>query len=96
METHLQSILEELGHPQRATPIHCDNATAEAIVNGTIKIQRSRGMEMRYLYSCDQVKRGLFDVKWHPGQENLGGYQSKNHLRKHHVHVRPMYLHMEN
>ena len=51
---------------------------------------------MCYFYSCDQVKRGFFAVKWHPGQENLGDYQSKNHLGKHHVHVRPMYLHMRN
>ena len=51
---------------------------------------------MRYFYSCDQVKRGLFDVKWHPHQENLGDYQSKNHLGKDHVHVCPMYLHMRN
>ena len=92
----MRLILEELGHPQPATPINCDNATAVGIVNGTVKMQRSRGMEMRYFYSCDQVKRGFFDVKWHPGQENLGDYQSKNHLGKHHVHVRPMYLHMRN
>ena len=51
---------------------------------------------MFYFYSCDQVKREFFDVKWHPGQGNLGDYQSKNHLGKYHVHVRLMYLHMRN
>ena len=89
-------ILEELRHPQPATPIHCDNATAVGIVNGTVKMQRSRGIEMRYFYSCDQVQQRFFDVKWHPGQENLRDYQSKNHMGKHHVHERPMYLHMKN
>ena len=59
----MRLILEELGHPQPATPIHCDNATAVGIVNGTVKMQRSRGTEMRYFYSCDQVKGGFFDVK---------------------------------
>ena len=29
--------LEELGHPQPPIPIHCDNATAAGIANGTIK-----------------------------------------------------------
>ena len=91
----IRLILEELGHPQPATPIHCDNATAVGITNGTVKMQRSRSMEMRYFYSCDQVKRNIFSVKWHPGQENLGDYQSKHHMGKHHVHVRPMYLHMK-
>ena len=92
----MRLILEELRHPQPATPIYCDNATAVEIINGLVKMQRSRGMEMIYLYSCDQVKQGFFDVKWHPGQENLGDYQSKNQLGKHHVHVRTMYLHMNN
>jgi hypothetical protein len=31
--------LEELGHPQPKTPIHCDNATAVGIVNNTVKRQ---------------------------------------------------------
>ena len=31
-------ILEELGHPQLATPIHCDNATVVEIVNVTAKM----------------------------------------------------------
>ena len=92
----MRLILEEFGHPQPSTPIHCDNATLVGIVDGTVKMQRSRGMEMIYFYSCDQVKQGFFDVKWHPGQENLGDYQSKNQLGKHHVHVRTMYLHMKN
>jgi len=38
--------LEELGHPQPKTPVHCDNATAVGIANNTVKRQRSRSMEM--------------------------------------------------
>ena len=83
----IRLILEELGHPQLATPIYCDNATAVGITNGTVKMQRSRGTEMRYFYSCDQVKRKYFDIRWHPGKENLGDYQSKHPMGKHHVHV---------
>ena len=45
--------LAELGHPQPPTPIHCDNATALGISNGTIKKQRSYSMEMQYFYVCD-------------------------------------------
>jgi len=33
--------LEELGHPQPRTPVHCDNATTVGIANNTIKRQRS-------------------------------------------------------
>ena len=37
-EGHTISLaLAELGHPQPSTPIHCDNATAAGIADGTIK-----------------------------------------------------------
>ena len=80
-------------HPQPPTPIHCDNATAVGIANETVKKHQSRPMEMRYFYSYDQVKRGNFDVQWHPGLERLGEYLSKHHINSHHQNVRPIYLH---
>ena len=53
-------------------------------------------MIVQYFYTCDQVKRKQFDVQYHPGQENLGDYNSKHHEMKHHKDVRPIYLHMQN
>jgi hypothetical protein len=85
--------LEELGHPQPKTPVHCDNATAVGIANKTVKRQRSRSMEMRYFWVCDKVAQDAYNVKWHPGQENLANYQSKHHTGAHHQAVRPWYLH---
>ena len=35
----LRLVLQELGHQQPATPVHCDNATAAGIANDTIKKQ---------------------------------------------------------
>jgi hypothetical protein len=32
-----QSILEDLGHPQPRTPVHCNNDTAVRITNSTVK-----------------------------------------------------------
>ena len=88
--------LEELGHHQPPTPIHCDNATTAGIVNGTIRQQRSRMFQMRYFYACDQVDKNYFNVYWHPGAENLGDYASKHHEPAHHKLVRPIYLHEDN
>ena len=88
----IRLILEEMGHPQPPTPIHCDNKTAAGIANDTVKKHRSRSMEMRFFWVTDQVKRGFFDVQWHPGQENLGDYFSKHFLGQHHTAVRPWYL----
>jgi len=39
--TILRLSLEELGHPQPATLVHCDNSTAVSIANDTVKKQRS-------------------------------------------------------
>ena len=33
----IRLILQEMGHPQPPTPIHCDNKTATGIANDTVK-----------------------------------------------------------
>ena len=91
-----RDILKDMGHPQPKTPVHCDNATAVGIANNTVKRQRSRSMEMRFFWISDKIAQEMYQVVWHPGQENLADYQSKHHPGGHHVAVRPWYLHMDN
>jgi hypothetical protein len=79
-----QLTLEELGHPQLQTPVHCDNATTIGIANNTVKWQQSRLMEMKYFWVGDKVAQDAYEIKWHPGQENLVDYQSKHHISSHH------------
>ena len=62
----MRTILEEMGHTQPATPVHCDNATAVGIANKTIKRLRSKSMEMRFFWIVDQAKWGRFAIRWHP------------------------------
>ena len=83
----IRLTLKELGHPQLTTPMHCYNATAVDIENGSVKGQRSRSMEVRYFYIYDQVKNREFDVIWNPGNENMGYYASNNHDATHHQNV---------
>jgi hypothetical protein len=52
--------LEEMGHPQPKTPIHCDNATTVGIANNSIKRQRSRSMEMRHFWVADKEAQNIF------------------------------------
>ena len=92
----MRTTLEEMGHLQPATPLHCDNSTAVGIVNNTVKIQRSRSMEMWCFWVCDQCRNGHFHVVWCPGQEILADYQSKHHPARHHRNVRPWYLQAKN
>ena len=94
--TILRLSLEELGHPQPPTPVHCDNSTAVAIANDTVKKQRSRSMEKNFFWVTNQVELGNFHVTWHPGQETLADYFTKHFDAKHHQMVRPYYLHMHN
>ena len=70
----LRLMLEEMGHTQPATPVHCDNSTAVGIANDTVKKQRSRSMEMRFFWITDQVRQSFFKVLWHQGAANLANY----------------------
>ncbi len=85
-------MLEEMGHPQPPTPTHCNNSTAVGVANITVKQQRSCSMEMRFFWVADAVAQGNFDIKNHPGKENLGDYQSKHHIGAHHTEFRPWYF----
>jgi hypothetical protein len=51
---------------------------------------------MRFFWTGDKVAQDMYQVAWHPGQENLADYQSKHHVGSHHVAVRSWYLHTEN
>ena len=92
----LQLTLEELGHPQPLTPIHVDNTTAVGIMNSTIKRQLLRAMNMRYFWLLCQEAQRILNVKYHPGAENLGNYQTKLHNGAHHTRVRPFNVHTNN
>ena len=60
----MRLTLEEIGHPQPPTPIHCDNSTAVGICSNTIKRQRSRAMNMRYFWLlCHQAQK-MFNIKY--------------------------------
>ncbi len=51
---------------------------------------------MRFFWVGGKVAQNMFELRWHPGQENLADYQSKHHVGSHHIAVRPWYLHTEN
>ena len=85
--------LQELGHQKPPTLIHLDNTTAVGIVNNTIKRQRSRAMEMRYLWLLNQYCQKYLDISHQPGQENIGDYPTKHHTGTVTQHIRTYYTH---
>jgi hypothetical protein len=59
--------LEELGHPQPATPMVTDNSTDTGIANDSMKQKRSKAMDMRFYRIRDRVRQGQFLVYWKRG-----------------------------
>ena len=92
----LRLTLEELEHKQAPTAIHCNSSTATGTANSTVKWQRPQSMEIRYFWISDQVSAIYFNVRCHPGLDNLGDYLSKNFGGNHHQNTRPYYLHKNN
>jgi hypothetical protein len=60
--TVVRQILEDMGHPQPATPLQTDNAVAAGIINDTITQCRSKAMDMRFYWVKDRVSHGQFIV----------------------------------
>jgi hypothetical protein len=88
----LRTTLEELKHPQPATPVKTDNTTAAGICNDTVKQKRSKAIDMRFYWVRDRVQQGQFNVFWAPGKEHHGDYQTKHFPDSHHKEVRPTYF----
>jgi hypothetical protein len=81
-----------MGHRQPATKLITDNSTADGILNGKIKQNRSKGIDMRYYWLRNCVKQGQFTVQWEPGKFNLANYFTKHHPPAHHIALQPVYL----
>ena len=83
-----------MGHPQDGpTTIITDNSTANGFANATMKIKRSKAMDMRFYWIRDRVKQGQFKVLWQKGETNLADYFTKHHPPSHHTAMRKIYLH---
>jgi hypothetical protein len=57
----LQITCKELGHKQPATPMRTDNNTAEEIMNGTIKQNRSKAINMRFYWLKAESNRASLE-----------------------------------
>ena len=88
----IRTTLQELGHPQPPTPVQVDNTTAHGFANDTIKIKRTKAIDMRYHWVVDRRKQGQFSIFLKPAGENLADYYTKHHPPTHHRHMRQIIL----
>ena len=92
----LRVTLEELGHPQPATPMQTDNNTAAGIINRTFKQNRSKSIDMKFYWLISRVEQNQFRIYWDRGETNLADYFTKHHPASHHRRVRPIYVNQTN
>ena len=85
--------LTDLGFPQQATLIICDNQCAVGIATRSVKQKRSKSINMRYHWIRDQVDLEQIEIKWEPGATNLADFFTKNHPTKHHAAMRHICVH---
>jgi len=85
--------LTDLGFPQAATLIICDNQCAVGIANRSVKQKRSKAINMRYHWIRDQVDLEAVTIEWQPGAVNLADFFTKNHPTKHHSAMRNIFVH---
>jgi Reverse transcriptase (RNA-dependent DNA polymerase) len=88
----IRTCLEEMGHPQPATPVVTDNSTAAGIANDTVKQRRSKAIDMRFYWVRDRVRQKQFKIHWKKGEQNHANYFSKHHPASHHRAVRSTFL----
>ena len=88
----MRVTLEDLGFPRPATPMKTDNSTANGIMNGTIKQQRSKAIDMRFCWSKDRAEQGQFEIRWAAGDENQADHFTKHRSPTHHKTLRPRHL----
>jgi hypothetical protein len=51
----IRQTLRELNHPQPPTPLQTNNSTATGIVNKTVKLKRSKAMDMSFYWVQDRA-----------------------------------------
>jgi hypothetical protein len=73
----MRVVLNALGHPQPPTVILCDNRCAVGLANDTVKVKRSKAIDMRYHWLRDRIRSGVLRVEWCKGVDNIADFFTK-------------------
>ena len=75
--TEERKILANMGHPQPATPLFCDNEVAIGIAADTVSQRMSKATDMRLHWIRDRVRQGHFRVHFIRGLRNVADFFTK-------------------
>jgi hypothetical protein len=89
----LRTTAIEIGHPQPPTPVRTDNSMAYGIINGKVKQNRSKAINMQFYWVRNRSDQKQFKIYWASGTVNLADYLTKHHPGHHHQKMRPIFLH---
>jgi hypothetical protein len=88
-----RAISTAIGYPQKATAILGDNKCATGLSNNTVKIKRSKSIDMRWHWARDRVAQGHFEVFWRKGSKNLADFFTKPLPVWQHQALMPLLVH---
>jgi hypothetical protein len=91
----IRNTLHDLGYPQGITDFVCDNKCAVGIANNTLKLKRSKAIDMRYHWIRDQVHLNNFCITWLEGRHNLADFFTKAHPVHHHLAQSKLYVDLD-
>jgi hypothetical protein len=92
----LRVVLTAFGYTQPPTLIMCDNACAVGIANNTVKMKRSKCIDMRFHWIRDRISQGHFIVQWRQGANNLADFFTKALPVNEHRELMPFLVYTSN
>jgi hypothetical protein len=75
-----------------STLLTTDNQCADGIANNSIKLKRSRAIDMRYHWLRDQVKQNEFTVRWRRNTHSLADFFTKRLPKKQFQEMRRKFI----
>ena len=73
----MRAISRALGHPQQKTTIWCDNTVAVGLSNDTLKIARTKSIDLRFHWLRDRIRQEQFTVQWVKSENNIADFFTK-------------------
>ena len=89
----IRTTLQELEHSQPPTLIQVDNSTAYGSAIKSIKIKRTKAIDMRYHWVVYRTEQGQFSIHLKHGTENIADCHTKHHPPTCHRDMRSIILH---
>ena len=75
---YMRAVAKAIGYPQtHPTILLCDNTTTVGLANDTVKIAKTKAVDMRFHWLRDRVRQGQFRVQWIAKERNISDFFTK-------------------